>query len=490
MDPRLVWSGVDIRTKLVFALVAVSLGSMFALGAVVSPRVEGYIRDGTLQQLDQLAEARLESLRWILAGWREGAELVASRTQLRASLDEHVRTADPGDAERIRAILADAIAASRSATLLEVYDPEGQSVASVRRRAAAPAMRALDQLESSTSSDAVYAGVTVGEGTAPQVTFLVPMTWERRVVGRLLAVFAAPELLELTGNYHGLGETGETLVVIEDEAGRVRTLHPTRHDGGLEVGVLPSSGPGALGERALSGETDVLAGGVRDYRDQEVWAATRLVQETGWGVVVKVDHAEGLQRVVEFEEWLRRTALVLAAFAIVLGLVLALRLALPIHALAETANRIREGEMGARADVVREDEVGLLARTFNDMADELEERMERLRQFRKFFDVTIDLMCIAGTDGYFKLTNPAFERELGWSQEELLERPFFDFVHPDDIAKTQAEVAKLAQGIPTISFENRFVCRDGTYRCLRWTSFPDQGVLYAIARVIDESASA
>ena len=71
---------MDIRTRLVFALVAVSLGSMFVLGAVVAPRVDGYIRDGTLQQLDELAEAKRETLRWIIAGWRDGADLVASRT--------------------------------------------------------------------------------------------------------------------------------------------------------------------------------------------------------------------------------------------------------------------------------------------------------------------------------------------------------------------------------------------------------------------------
>ena len=112
-------------------------------------------------------------------------------------------------------------------------------------------------------------------------------------------------------------------------------------------------------------------------------------------------------------------------------------------------------------------------RTFNQMADELQERMELLREFRKFFDVSIDLMCIAGTDGFFKKTNPAFERALGWTEDELIERPFLEFVHPDDIEKTQREVAKLSEGIPTVSFENRYRCKDGTYSLLRWTSYPE-----------------
>jgi PAS domain S-box-containing protein len=229
---------------------------------------------------------------------------------------------------------------------------------------------------------------------------------------------------------------------------------------------------------------------VVDYRGEEVWAATRRVDDTGWGLVVKLDRREGMSPVVEFNAWLRRTAVILSAFAILIGLVLALRFALPIHALSEVANRIRQGDMAARADAASEDEVGLLARTFNDMADELERRMTLLHEFRKFFDVTIDLMCIAGTDGYFKRVNPAFVRALGWSEEELLEQPFYDLVHPEDLAPTEKEVAKLAEGIPTISFENRFRCRDGAYKLLRWTSYPEDGRLYAIAHVLDPGPAA
>ena len=109
-----------------------------------------------------------------------------------------------------------------------------------------------------------------------------------------------------------------------------------------------------------------------------------------------------------------------------------------------------------------------------------------LREFQKYFELSLDMLCIAGTDGYFKRVNPAFERTLGWSTEELLSQPFMDFVHPDDVEATAREIEKLSQGIPTISFENRYRCSDGGYRCLLWNSYPQQetGLLYAIARDI------
>jgi len=105
-----------------------------------------------------------------------------------------------------------------------------------------------------------------------------------------------------------------------------------------------------------------------------------------------------------------------------------------------------------------------------------------------FFEHALDMCCIAGVDGYFKRVNPAFEQTLGYSAAELLDRPFVDFVHPDDRPGTRAEIGSLASGTPTLRFENRYRCKDGTYRDLAWTSFPDPetGLLYAIARDVTE----
>ena len=101
-----------------------------------------------------------------------------------------------------------------------------------------------------------------------------------------------------------------------------------------------------------------------------------------------------------------------------------------------------------------------------------------------FFAVSLDLLCIAGFDGYFKRLNPAWTTGLGWTLEELEARPFLDFVHPDDRAATQAEVGRLAEGRETIFFENRYLHRDGSYCRLQWNARQALGVqqIYATAR--------
>jgi PAS domain S-box-containing protein len=107
----------------------------------------------------------------------------------------------------------------------------------------------------------------------------------------------------------------------------------------------------------------------------------------------------------------------------------------------------------------------------------------------RFFDLSMDLLCIAGGDGYFKRLNPAWERALGFSREELCSKPFIEFIHSDDRARTQDVMEKLSRGQPAINFENRYRCRDGSYRWLSWiTPAPEQNppIFYAAARDITE----
>ncbi len=106
----------------------------------------------------------------------------------------------------------------------------------------------------------------------------------------------------------------------------------------------------------------------------------------------------------------------------------------------------------------------------------------------RFFALTLDLLCVAGFDGYFKQLNPTWEKVLGWTQAELRARPYLDFVHPDDRAATVAEAQKLVAGAPVVTFENRYRCKDGSYKWLLWNAMPvaEEEVIYAAARDIGD----
>jgi len=106
----------------------------------------------------------------------------------------------------------------------------------------------------------------------------------------------------------------------------------------------------------------------------------------------------------------------------------------------------------------------------------------------RLFQLSADLLGVAGMDGFFKEVNPAFERVLGHSLDEIKKRPFLEFVHPEDRDATLAEMKKLEGGAVTLHFENRYRCKDGSYKWLQWTSTPDlkRGLLFAVARDVTQ----
>ncbi len=477
---------MDIRTKLVFALAAVTLGSLLAFGWFLYGIADRMVGEGTEAQLASLAESEADALATIVVGWRERVQLVGSRTQLRLSLRRWDATEDTAALGQVRTILSDAVESARSVAALGVYGTDGRRLATVGR--AAELVPPVSPDPGVSAADTVrFLGLIPDAGVIPRVAFTEPLLFEGEPVGSLFVVLDARRLVALAEDTTGLGRTGELMIVAPDPAG-ARTLHSPRHplDGAESTGPIVLTDPDDPAFVALRGEDRVVTEGLRDYRGESVWAATRSVDvgNERWGLVVKLDAAEKRGAIMAFRSEMVSLALALAGIGLLVAVLLGFRFASPIHDLSGVANQIREGNLDARADVKREDEIGLLARTFNGMADELQERMVELHEFHKFFDLSLDMLCIAGTDGYFKRVNPAFTRALGWSEEVLLGQPFLELVHPDDKAATHAEIEKLARGDLTISFINRFRCADGEWKWLKWNAYPetDSGRLYAVAR--------
>jgi PAS domain S-box-containing protein len=129
-----------------------------------------------------------------------------------------------------------------------------------------------------------------------------------------------------------------------------------------------------------------------------------------------------------------------------------------------------------------------LARINAALKAEMDERTHAEQERNRFFDMSRDMLCIAGFDGYFKQINATWERVLGYTAEELKARPFVEFVHPDDRGATSTEAQQLSSGGGTLDFENRYLAKDGTWRWLSWRSSVNQEreLIYAVARDIQD----
>jgi len=111
---------------------------------------------------------------------------------------------------------------------------------------------------------------------------------------------------------------------------------------------------------------------------------------------------------------------------------------------------------------------------------------EMTEELNRFWNGSLDLLCIADTDGFFRKLNPEWESALGYSLSELEGKRFLDFVHPDDLSSTQKAVSTLDSQEAILNFVNRYRHKDGSYRWIEWRSFPFGKYIYASARDISE----
>lgn len=117
---------------------------------------------------------------------------------------------------------------------------------------------------------------------------------------------------------------------------------------------------------------------------------------------------------------------------------------------------------------------------------DLEQSMSHVESERdRFFDLSVDMLCVANIEGYFERVNPIFSEVLGYSESELLDRPFFEFIHPDDQERTVEVMGTLQQGGNVVDFENRYQCSDGHFVWLSWSAraaAKGESHVYAVAR--------
>lgn len=117
---------------------------------------------------------------------------------------------------------------------------------------------------------------------------------------------------------------------------------------------------------------------------------------------------------------------------------------------------------------------------------DISERKYNELQLSNFFDVSLDLLCIAHIDGYFAKLNRQWEYVLGYELAELEGRPFMELVHPDDRESTSKVVAGMKEGAYALNFINRYRCKDGSYRSIEWRSCMEGQWVYAAARDVTD----
>ncbi|MCU1267866.1 MAG: multi-sensor signal transduction histidine kinase [Acidobacteria bacterium] len=212
-----------------------------------------------------------------------------------------------------------------------------------------------------------------------------------------------------------------------------------------------------------------------------VLALGRPIVGTPWYLAIEFPELPLLVPAHRFLQRILLADLVVFMIGMAGAFVLSRGITQPLQVLTQAASAIGAGDYLDTVDIHREDELGALANAFNAMVTA---RKRAAEDRERFFALSQDMLCILGFDGYFRDVNPAWQKTLGYTRAELLATPFIEFIHPDDRDASLRESEKVAGGQALIAFENRYRCKDGSYRSFQWSVTPviEELVMYGVAR--------
>ena len=353
---------MDIRTRLSLALVAVSLLSMMLLGTFAYYTSANLLQEISLRQLDALAESKRRDLIKVYDGWEDNLRLIRNSTQLRKSIREYVDTESPEALRSIERIIQGITVAVPEIDKLIVFDLDGEEITSFGRTK-------VQHSKVPIGDDVGYVG-TFSTEDGLRIAINTGVHLDGSLIGGMELIIDASDVFDVTGDYTGLGKSGEAFVVMQ-EAGRLMVLNPLRHDIAGADAQMETTASGDM-RMVFVPEEEQPSEARLDYRGEWVWLATRKIESLGWGLVVKVDVSEEEKRADVLKESLFDIAVALSAFAIIGGALLGFYLARPIQQLAVIVERMRHGESGLWAEVNGDDEIAYLAESLNEYLDHLE----------------------------------------------------------------------------------------------------------------------
>lgn len=353
---------MDFRTKLILSTVATSLASMALLAVLFIGAFSDMVRAESLSRLATLARTRAADFAVVGDAWLEEARLVQTRTRMRDRLARFGEDPEGSRAE-IRRVLEDAVAGTEQIRALHVHAPDGALIATTAD-GTDPARRRLRAPSGLTAPTEFFED----EQGRLAVALHLPLSLNGAEIGRLTVELDAEPLRNLLRDDADGGESGEVYVIGRFETGAA-ILNPLRHAPGEGLRVVPAEARTRAMRAALAGASAVITD-AGDYRSEPVWAAVHPLPRIGGGIVVKVDAAEARAPLEALQQALIEALVALGAFGILAGAAVGAWLARPIRALHDVVERIRAGDVSARASEDGEDEVSFLAESFNALMDE------------------------------------------------------------------------------------------------------------------------
>jgi len=480
------WKMFDtsLQWKLTLFVAAVVMLTVSTLGMVAYRLTTGVVREQIYDRLSVVRADRQKMLRNYVRHQEELILQVASRTRLRHLLAEFNtgRLAENAFREESRAILTDSLQNCPSFEALWVANPTGLVVTATAENFLWKNLSV--QPEFQVGRERPFMGTIAVEKGKYRVVAVAPMrSAEGNLLGVVMALLDAQEIVESAGDSTGLGETGEVLVG-RRVGERIHYVLPPRFQ--RQVTEVPAARLPAM-EAAIAGKKGFMRS--REDTGREVLMAYGPVGELGWGVVAKLDWTEAYRPVVLLRRVLMGGLVVMLLVGVWGSYALARHFTRPILEMARMAESIATGGMNERLAVNTNDEVGKLGRAFNRMAEQVAQSYavleERVRErtaalaaerhlLQSLMDHMPDHIYFKDKQSRFLRINRAMARWLGFdSPEQLQGKSDADvFTQEHAASALEDEQRVMSTGVPVVGKEEKETWPDGRVTWVSTTKVP------------------
>ncbi len=423
---------MSIRTKLTILFVALASIPLLFLGLLSLSNFERSLTQEALNRLEAVSLLQKERVIDFLNNNTERVAAMTSRVQLRIELDRYIKEKNTESLQEMQRILSAARQESTHEQTITLVGLDGTVIASTDAHTIGGMYWEKTVLDAGQTMDMVMVFSTDAAG-GKRLHLAGPLVLESSLLGIVVIESGIDRLTDLFASYAGLGQTGEILLARRNEAGHALLLSPLRLDPNAAlVRTVDSTDTAEPITRALARWEGTQRDTV-DYRNIPVFSSTAYIEGADWGLVAKIDREEILAPVYT----LRRSILALlgtvVGFCSILAYLIAKNFSDPIERLALAAQDIADGQFVDQSalHIGSRDEIGMLARSFETMADKLKiryreleaivsQRTQDLQKFKLAVEGASDHIVITDASGTILYANPAVSRLTGFSSAEVI----------------------------------------------------------------------
>lgn len=415
--------------------------------------------DQTKQKLTAIANIQKNRLHQFLEVQEQKVKIITSKTQMRLSLDQYLKTKDEKHLQLLVRILEDTRMNLKNNISLSITDLYGNILVSTDKKAATLHMKIFPKAKE------LLQEITFDTHTSPTGSLhfgtRAPVYLDGKILGTIVVDSEISSLAEISQDYTGLGETGET-VIAKSTANGALFLTPLRFDKEASYKrTISATKQNAPIIKALNNEIGFFSSTV-DYRGVPVYSATQYLENVYWAVIVKVDKEEVEGKLNQYRNELMGVLMFIFPLILFLSYLIARSFVHPIMELISVVQSFEKGNYTQKAKQSLENEVGVLGKTFNTMAQEVRQTQKRLEEAQHLtnmgsWEIDIESGAIIWSKNVYNI----FEIPHDQRDQEITYENFFNFVYSDDKKNLKESFEHAVQHNEKYYIEHRIVTPEG-----------------------------